>query len=141
MEGPLREFVIAVQNGDQTLVKKLLDDEFDTDTRWYGYKINFIALSKDIEMTKFLLNDSRLDPTVGRNCAINRAADENHPTIVELLLNDERVRNVGNFKDKVEEVIDKKDRELLTAAVFCCQNIGGAWPDLHWIIKNYVKWY
>jgi len=92
---PLEKIVSGCQYGILSLVKDTIEDkEFDiNDLEGFDFIIYSATINNHIDMVKYLLKNTNLDPTIYNNASIEYAYIENNVELVELLLNDDRVKN------------------------------------------------
>ena len=91
MLDPFIEFVRASQNGNITVVNRLLDDHLVDPSADDNYAITVASQAGHIAVVNRLLDDTRVDPSVDNNFAIRSASLNGHTPVVVRLLADPRV--------------------------------------------------
>ena len=96
----------AIQNNNLEIVNLLLNDQ-----RVHPMcLIIYAVMNNQIEIVKRLLEDSRVDPSCNDNRSLNLAAQKGHIDIVNLLLDDERLRpdnkalEIASYEHRVDVV-------------------------------------
>ena len=91
MSNPFIEFISASQNGDITVVNRLLDDHRVDPSADDNYAIAVASQAGHIAVVNRLLDDTRVDPGTDNNFAIRAASLNGHTPVVVRLLADPRV--------------------------------------------------
>lgn len=88
---PFIEFIRASQNGNITVVNRLLDDRRVDPSADDNYAIAVASQAGHIAVVNRLLDDARVDPSADNNFAIRAASLNGHTPVVARLLADPRV--------------------------------------------------
>lgn len=91
MSKPFIEFINASQNGNITVVNRLLDDHRVDPSADDNYAIAVASQAGHIAVVNRLLDDTRVDPSTDNNFAIRAASLNGHTPVVVRLLADPRV--------------------------------------------------
>ena len=98
-------FNLAVRNGVVWLLQECIDAGYDPSV-WNNWAIRYTSSHGRLEVVKVLLADTRVDPSVYDNLAIEWSY-YGHPEVVKALLANKRVR------DKLSPKLKIKFKELL----------------------------
>jgi len=111
---PLDKIASGCQYGILSLVKDTIEDkEFNiNDLNGFDFIIYSATINNHIDIVEYLLKNTNLDPTIYNNASIENAYINDNVEMVELLLNDDRVRNsLPKFKVNDYELLIYKNKK------------------------------
>jgi len=111
---PLNKIASGCQYGILSLVKDTIEDkEFNiNDLNGFDFIIYSATINNHIDIVEYLLKNTNLDPTIYNNASIENAYINDNVEMVELLLNDDRVRNsLPKFKVNDYELLIYKNKK------------------------------